>query len=539
MEAMETGTVSGGELETFARERTEALRASEESLTITLNSVGDGVLVTDARGRVVRMNPAAEHLTGWKFAEAAGRPAEEVFRLIKEETHQPTASPLAETLSRGVAFGLTNHSALISRDGMERSIADSCSPIRNGAGAVVGAILVFRQAAEQRLAAESVLESQMSSLFRASPVGIGLARERMILEVNERLSEITGYPREELVGQSTRIFYASEADFEYVGRELYSRIHSRPVGSVETHWRRKDGTEFDVLLHSSLLDRANPAAGMTFTVMDMTERKKAENLLREQAAILGQSRDAIMVMGLDRRFTYCNRNAERLYGRGEHELLGQVADAFLFPETPRHCAEMCQTTLDHGAWSGETQLSTNWGKRLSLYSRWTLIYDATGQPESILVANTDITEKKRLEEQFLRSQRMESIGTLASGVAHDLNNILTPILMSIEILRATIQKPEDEVLLTMLNDGRSVALGSSSNCSRLAAVWRGSAPKCSCAACSKKWRRSSRRLFPSPLCCSNRFPRTCGSSTRIPRKSTRSCSTCVLTPAMRCPTGAN
>jgi PAS domain S-box-containing protein len=120
------------------------LQVSEEKLAVTLNSIGDAVIATDAAGLVVLLNPLAEKLTGWTKAQAIGRPVDEIFRILNEETRQPAIVPVAETLALGTIHGLANHTVLIARDQSECSIADSCAPIRDREGLVVGAVLVFR-----------------------------------------------------------------------------------------------------------------------------------------------------------------------------------------------------------------------------------------------------------------------------------------------------------------------------------------------------------------------------------------------------------
>jgi PAS domain S-box-containing protein len=132
----------------------EALRRSEESLSATLYSIGDGVIATDEQGRVTRLNPVAEALTGWQQADAVGRPIESVFHIVNELTRAPADNPVGRVLSEGTIVGLANHTALIARDGIERPIADSGSPIRDGSGAVLGAVLVFRDVTEERRADE-------------------------------------------------------------------------------------------------------------------------------------------------------------------------------------------------------------------------------------------------------------------------------------------------------------------------------------------------------------------------------------------------
>ncbi|MES2606216.1 MAG: PAS domain S-box protein, partial [Pseudomonadota bacterium] len=104
------------------------LQASEDKLVITLNSIGDAVLTTDANARVVLLNPVAELLTGWSRTDAAGRPVEEVFKIVNKQTRQPAPIPIMETLAKGTIQGLANHTVLVAIDGSERDIADSCAP---------------------------------------------------------------------------------------------------------------------------------------------------------------------------------------------------------------------------------------------------------------------------------------------------------------------------------------------------------------------------------------------------------------------------
>jgi diguanylate cyclase (GGDEF)-like protein/PAS domain S-box-containing protein len=132
------------------------LQISEEKLAVTLNSIGDAVMATDAEGHVTLLNPLAEKLTGWTQAEAAGRPVDEIFCIINQETRQPSNVPVKETLAHGTIQGLPDRTILIARDGSECAIADSCAPIRNRDGLVVGAVLVFRDITERRQAEEKI-----------------------------------------------------------------------------------------------------------------------------------------------------------------------------------------------------------------------------------------------------------------------------------------------------------------------------------------------------------------------------------------------
>ena len=119
-------------------------------------------------------------------------------------------------------------------------------------------------------------EITLSSVFRAAPTGIGVVHDRVITQANERLCRMLGYSEAELVGQSARLVYLTDEDFEFVGREKYARIKEHGTGSVETRWRRKDGGVIDVLLSSTPLDPKDLSFGVTFTALDITQRKQAE-----------------------------------------------------------------------------------------------------------------------------------------------------------------------------------------------------------------------------------------------------------------------
>jgi hypothetical protein len=178
------------------------------------------------------------------------------------------------------------------------------------------------------------------------------------------------------------------------------------------------------------------------TQLELAERRWAEQKIREQAALLDVATDAILVRDLNHHILFWNKSAERLYGWHKQEVRGKSANEVLYLEAPPIVDEIYQIVCQQGEWQGELQHVTKVGKEIIVESRWTLVRDVLGQPTAILMVNTDITQKKLLERQFLRSQRMESIGTLAGGIAHDLNNVLAPILMAVQLLK--LQIPEGQ-----------------------------------------------------------------------------------------------
>jgi PAS domain S-box-containing protein len=183
--------------------------------------------------------------------------------------------------------------------------------------------------------------------------------------------------------------------------------------------------------------------------IDITERRRAEERVREQADIINLAHDAIVVHDLQGKIQLWNQGAERLYGWTAPEVAGRNVDEICYDQLrPFHAAGV--DLGKKGKWSGELQHRCKDGSTVTVDSRWTLVRDDKGEPKSVLSINTDITERKDLEARFLRAQRVESIGTLASGVAHDLNNILAPILMGAAVLRRAAMSKEDGMIVSTI-----------------------------------------------------------------------------------------
>jgi two-component system sensor kinase len=215
--------------------------------------------------------------------------------------------------------------------------------------------------------------------------------------------------------------------------------------------------DFIAALAGAALENAEGFAELrrlnTTLELQFAESKRAADRIREQAALLDKARDAIAVVDLEDRILFWNQSSERLYGWTAAEALGKKAGELLMDEASVLREETVRTFLERGEWSGELPQVTKCGKAIVVESRWTLVRDEAGRPKSRLVVNTDITEKKKLEAQFLRSQRMESLGTLAGGIAHDINNVLTPIMMAVDLLKLDLPEDQRRALLADLQTG--------------------------------------------------------------------------------------
>jgi PAS domain S-box-containing protein len=180
------------------------------------------------------------------------------------------------------------------------------------------------------------------------------------------------------------------------------------------------------------------------------ERKLAENRIREQATLLDLAHDAIFVRDLEGRVEFWNQGAQRLYGWTPAEAVGRTIWQLFPDDNKAHVGAAERIAMEKGEWIGELQKLSKDGRKVIADSRWTLLRNEAGEPRSLLVINTDVTEEKKLEAQFLRSQRIEGIGTLATGMAHDLNNILAPILVSAGTLRWDLSPEDRELAITRI-----------------------------------------------------------------------------------------
>ncbi|BAY25374.1 multi-sensor hybrid histidine kinase [Calothrix sp. NIES-2100] len=219
---------------------------------------------------------------------------------------------------------------------------------------------------------------------------------------------------------------------------LVTGVGTRKEVSITT----AKGTQYYDLTIEPLRNESQQIIGITCACIDISEqqaalqqRKLADETIREQAALLDIATDAILVRDLQNKILFWNQGAEKLYGWSAAEAKGKNASEILYDDDqPLEIKAALLTVISTGKWEGELTKITKAGKDILVASRWSLVCDEKGRPKSILTVDTDITEKKRLEAQLFRAQRLESIGTLASGIAHDLNNILTPILAGAQLL---------------------------------------------------------------------------------------------------------
>jgi PAS domain S-box-containing protein len=388
------------------RQAQEAVRRSEENLTVTLHSIGDAVLATDTDGRVTRMNPVAEKLTGWTQTEAAGRPVAEVFHIINEETRAPAVIPVEKVLATGEIQGLANHTIIIARDGTERPIADSAAPVRDAAGRILGVVLVFRDVTEERAAQHTLRasEARYRTLFDSIEEGYCIIEmifdqenepvDFRFLEISPSFEKQTGL-REAKGRRMRELAPQHEAHwFEAFGRVAATGEPTRFQNRAEQLQRTFDVYAF------RFADPQNRQVAILFN--DITARQQAEEKLHESEAynrsIVESSPDCLKVVSLDGRLLNMAPGGCRIMEVDDFCTI-EGADWLTFwkGETQAEVQRAIETARAGGTGRFQGFCPTAKGS-----PRWwdvavTPILGADGQPEKLLAVSRDITVQRQTE----------------------------------------------------------------------------------------------------------------------------------------------
>ena len=300
-------------------------------------------------------------------------------------------------------------------------------------------LAVTQDITEKKQAQEALKknEKELRSIFRAAPTGIGVVRDRFIHQVNDRFCEITGYSKNELIGQSSRIVYQTDEEYEYVGKEKYRQISARGTGTVETKFKCKDGEIIDVLLSSTPIDLNDLSKGVTFTALDITYLKTKESELLESEekyrTMMEAMEEPVTICTGDYKINYMNPAMIRRTGR---DATGE--NCFKALHDLEEKCPWCMADQTQQGLSFKTDIISPKDNRSYHISHAPIVHK-NGTILKMTIFR-DVTDFKELESRLRQAQKMESIGTLAGGIAHDFNNILFPILGHTEMLLEDIAK---------------------------------------------------------------------------------------------------
>lgn len=457
-----------------------ALHDERERLKATLLSIGDGVIVTDARGAVVTMNAVAEALTGWPDGSSTGRPLDEVFVIVNQQTRQPVENPALRALREGKVFGLANHTVLITPAGVETPIDDSAAPIRNPAGVPIGAVLVFRDVSE-RYAAEQALQASEMQLRRVIDsmfafVGI-IDLDGCLREANRAPLEVAGLRREDVIGKP--FWDCGWWNFDPVIqqrlRDAFARALRGEVVRYDEIIRRADGglTMIDFMLQPVTVD-----GRVSFVIpsgVDIGDRKQLESRLQSALAEAEQRADeaergrrlldalveyipeGVTIADSTGRIQLVSRHGLQIVQRSFEEvqvnLEGQTSAWCIFDSRHGRPAVTEELPLTRAVRHGEEIHNEEWtlqaadGRLVPVLCNAGPIRDSQGAIAGGVVVWRDVTDIKRIEERLRDADRRKD--EFLATLAHELRNPLAPIRNGLEILRIR-QSDDAEPVLPMM-----------------------------------------------------------------------------------------
>jgi PAS domain S-box-containing protein len=368
----------------------EALRERQETINAIIETSQDWIWAIDSQGVHTYSNPAIEKILGYRIEEIVGSLS---LNLIHEDDKKIVESILRECEEKRCGW---NNLLLRWRhkNGSYRYLESNAVPILNAKGDLIGFRGVDRDITERKQAEEALRQSEerMKSIFRAAPIGIGVVANRVIMDINTRICEMTGYSRKELVGSSARMLYATQDDFDYVGTEKYRQIAEKGTGSVETRWIKKDGTIIDILLSSTPMDASDQSRGVTFTALDITERKRSEERYQ---TIIRTAMDGFALLDMQGHYKDVNEAYCNILGYSRDELLNMAIPDIEAIETPQDIAEHIRKIREIGYGRFETRQRRKDGKIIDV--EVSAKYVPT-DGERMIGFYRDITDRKSLQE---------------------------------------------------------------------------------------------------------------------------------------------
>lgn len=359
---------------------------------------------------------------------------------------------LLHQMANDLAFGIANIRSREERQRTQEVVIKVAQAVSTGTGAEFFELLTQNMVA--------ALGAHGGLMGRYHPEGNSVETLSFVMEgklMDNVTYSLDGTPCENVVRGNICIYEESVQD-QFPEDYLFQELGIQAYAGIPLFHQDGDVVGIMVVLFAQPLKQISLVRStlQIFATRAAAEldRQQADARIREQASLLDRAQDAIIVRDLNHAITFWNKSAERLYGWTAEEVLGRSVRDFLHRDSSVY-DQAYADTLESGEWAGEMIKIDKRGHELTIEGRWTLVCDESGDPRSIFMINTDISEHRKLEQQFLRAQRLESIGTLAGGIAHDLNNMLAPISMAIELLKMRVTEGRAvELLDTIASSAR-------------------------------------------------------------------------------------
>jgi len=415
----------------------EALRSSAERYRLLFERNPIPMWVYDRTNwRILQVNDAAITHYGYSRDEFLAlttldlRPEEDLPALLKTIRDRRNEAPLTRETWR--------HRK---KDGSIIFVEVFTQPIKYGGRSA--RIAQALDITERKVTEQELTHVKMAVDFAADAIAIMDGSGASVYH-NRAFEELLGYSPAQLnAAGGVRVLFIHQQ----VAEEVFASIFQSGSWAGDAYLASSTRKPIQLFLRvNSARDATGQVVTTSMVCTDLSEQKHAEGKIEEQAALLDHAQDAIIVHDLSGRINYWNKSARRVFGWTTAEVTGRrVQDLLYYVVEPFDDA--MTDLLRHGTWTGELNQRNRDDQQVLVEGRWALVRDEFGDPKSVLSINTDITEKKKLEAQFLRAQRMESIGTLAGGIAHDLNNVLGPIIMAVDLFKLKMTSPADLELL--------------------------------------------------------------------------------------------